>query len=85
MQITLKLYAMLTDYLPDNAAKNEAVLDYAEGRSVSVAEVIKQFNMPDRLVHLVLLNGVYLEPETLDTTFLSDSDVLAIWPPVAGG
>lgn len=85
MQITLKLYAMLTDYLPSDAVKNEARLDYSDASPVSVEQVIKQFNMPERLVHLVLLNGVYLEPEQLATTVLKDNDVLAIWPPVAGG
>ena len=83
MQITLKLYAMLTDYLPPNAEKNIARLEIAD--STSVGQVIKDLRMPQELVHLVLLNGVYVEPEEHDQTLLSDTDTLAVWPPVAGG
>jgi sulfur carrier protein ThiS len=83
MRITIKLYAMLSEYLPDHAVKNEANLQLNENSCVS--EVISQLNMPRNMVHLVLLNGVYVEPEQLAVTQLSESDVLAIWPPVAGG
>jgi sulfur carrier protein ThiS len=41
--------------------------------------------LPVRLVKLVLINGVYLPPEARATHTLSEGDVLAIWPPVAGG
>ena len=41
--------------------------------------------MPPKLVHLVLVNGKYIKPEDRDTTTLVEGDVLAIWPPVAGG
>jgi sulfur carrier protein ThiS len=83
MRITIKLYAMLAEYLPPDAVRNEASLPLNEGTAVS--EVIRQLNMPRNLVHLVLLNGIYVEPEQLAATLLKDSDVLAIWPPVAGG
>ena len=83
MQITLKLYAMLTQYLPKNAENNQVSLDISA--ETSVADVINKLNMPDELVHLVLLNGVYIQPEQLAETHFSDADVLAIWPPVAGG
>lgn len=83
MQITIKLYAMLTQYLPNDAVKNQATLAVAEG--TTIAEIINQLHMPAELVHLVLLNGVYVQPEQIATTQFNDSDVLAIWPPVAGG
>jgi molybdopterin converting factor small subunit len=41
--------------------------------------------MPPKLVHLVLVNGTYIEPEKRLTHSLKEGDVLAIWPPVAGG
>jgi sulfur carrier protein ThiS len=41
--------------------------------------------MPPKLVHLVLVNGVYVPPEERATRTLAPGDVLAIWPPVAGG
>jgi molybdopterin converting factor small subunit len=41
--------------------------------------------MPPKLVHLVLIHGVYIAPEQRAERVLQDGDVLAIWPPVAGG
>jgi sulfur carrier protein ThiS len=41
--------------------------------------------MPMKLVHLVLVNGVYVPPEQRATRALCEGDVLAIWPPIAGG
>jgi sulfur carrier protein ThiS len=38
-----------------------------------------------KIVKLVLVNGVYIPPERWQTQVLNEGDVLAIWPPVAGG
>lgn len=84
MQITLKLYASLTDYLPpDQRAGNRVGLDVAPGATVSM--VIEPFKLPMKLVHLVLINGHYVPPEERGSRALVEGDVLAIWPPIAGG
>ena len=84
MRITFKLYAGLTDYLPpDRRSGNRTVLDIPP--ESTVADVIAPFQLPMKLVHLVLINGVYVAPEQRATRTLQDGDVLAIWPPVAGG
>jgi molybdopterin synthase sulfur carrier subunit len=84
MNITFKLFATLTDYLPAEARRsNQVTLDVAQDASIS--QIIEPFGMPPKLVHLVLVNGKYIAPEVRDTTTLVDGDVLAIWPPVAGG
>lgn len=84
MRITFKLYAGLTDYLPpDRRAGNRTVLDIPP--ESTVADVIAPFQLPMKLVHLVLINGVYVAPEQRATRTLQEGDVLAIWPPVAGG
>jgi len=84
MNITFKLFATLTDYLPPEARRsNQVMLDVAPQASIS--QIIEPFGMPPKLVHLVLVNGKYIAPEVRDTTTLVDGDVLAIWPPVAGG
>jgi sulfur carrier protein ThiS len=41
--------------------------------------------LPEKLVHLVLVNGSYVAPEKRPTQTLNEGDVLAIWPPIAGG
>ena len=83
MQITIKLYAMLTDYLPANAEKNVCTLELAD--NTTVEQVIRQLQLPERYVHLVLLNGIYINHDRLAETLLNEADILAIWPPVAGG
>lgn len=84
MNITFKLFATLTDYLPAEARRsNQVTLDV--GQDTSINQIIEPFGMPPKLVHLVLVNGKYIKPEDRDTTTLVEGDVLAIWPPVAGG
>jgi sulfur carrier protein ThiS len=51
----------------------------------TIADIIAPFNLPMKLVHLVLINGVYVAPEDRATRMLKPDDVLAIWPPIAGG
>jgi sulfur carrier protein ThiS len=84
MKITFKLYASLTDYLPAaSRTSNRVELELAEG--TAIAQVIEPFNLPQKMVHLVLVNGVYVPPEDRFTRVLVEGDVLAIWPPIAGG
>ena len=84
MNITFKLFATLTDYLPPEARRsNQVTLDVTQDASIS--QIIEPFGMPPKLVHLVLVNGKYIKPEDRGITTLVEGDVLAIWPPVAGG
>ena len=84
MKITFKLFAMLTDYLPAQArAGNVLALDVQAGATVD--QVIEQFGLPRKLVHLVLVNGLYVAPQARAGHVLKDGDTLAIWPPIAGG
>ena len=84
MQITFKLFASLSDYLPSEAKYANQVL-YPLKENQTVQQIIEAFQLPDKLVHLVLVNGVYIYPEQRQTRVLKDQDVLAIWPPIAGG
>jgi sulfur carrier protein ThiS len=84
MKITFKLFASLGDYLPASVRPaNEMSLPVAEG--ATIAQVIEPFGLPPQLVHLVLVNGRYIAPEQRAAHALADGDVLAIWPPIAGG
>ena len=84
MNITFKLFATLTDYLPPEARRsNQVTLDVAQDAPIS--QIIEPYGIPPKLVHLVLVNGKYIQPDDRGTTTLVEGDVLAIWPPVAGG
>jgi len=83
MNIRIKLYASLAEYLPDGAVKNEAPLDVKEGTTPT--QVIMHLGLPEKMCHMVLINGVYIAPDERSEKVLEADDHLAIWPPVAGG
>jgi sulfur carrier protein ThiS len=84
VSVALKLYASLADYLPAEARRTHGLrLDLPAG--TTVADVIAQQNLPPKMCHLVLVNGVFVAPGDRTTRVLAPDDELAIWPPVAGG
>lgn len=83
MKIRIKLYAMLSSYLPSGAVKNEADLDVQDGASVQ--DVLASRGLPEEYCHLVLVNGIYTPPSERPGRILAEGDHVAVWPPVAGG
>jgi len=84
MKVTLKLYASLSDYLPEEARKRNAMeLELASG--TTIAQVIERQNLPAQQCHLVLIDGVYVPPAVRKERPLVEGETLAIWPPIAGG
>lgn len=84
MKVTLKLYATLSDHLPSEARTTNAIeLDLAEG--TTPAQVIEANNLPRKLCHLVLIDGVFVPPAERAERALAEGETLAIWPPIAGG
>jgi sulfur carrier protein ThiS len=84
MKITFKLFASLTEFLPQSVRySNQMDLEVAPG--ATILQIIEPFGLPEKMVHLVLINGRYIAPEDRATLALQPDDVLAIWPPIAGG
>jgi hypothetical protein len=83
MRITLKLFASLGQFLPAGARANAVQVEVPD--DASAHEVLRQFGVPIDQVHLVLLNGVYLDADARDRSLIKSDDALAAWPPVAGG
>ena len=84
MRITFKLFATLQDYLPEQAKKTNALaLELPEG--ATVADVVARFALPEKLVHLVVIDGHFVPPDQRSHRVLNDGETLAVWPPVAGG
>ena len=83
MKVTVKLFALLGKYLPPGAADNQAAVEVADG--ATPVTVMDSLNLPRESCHLVLVNGYYVEPGKRESLALTENDVLAIWPPVAGG
>ena len=84
MKIKFKLFATLQDLLPAGAVKNAIDIEVADDASLN--DIIDRHKVPRELAHLVLVNGVfYCDTDRDDRQVLKENDVLAIWPPVAGG
>jgi sulfur carrier protein ThiS len=88
VEITLKLFATLGDYLPHEL--NGRVREYNQlpvevADATSVQAVIDQFRLPPRMAHLVLVNGVFIPRSARAAHLLRPGDELAVWPPIAGG
>ena len=82
--ITFKLYATLQDLLPAGTKRNATPIRIAADASLN--EIIDRFKVPRELAHLVLVNGHFRCVADRDARgALQEGDVLAIWPPVAGG
>ncbi len=84
MKIALKLYASLTDRLPSGARASHRIgLDIDPG--TTVLDVIRRQGIPETLCAIVLIDGVWVARPDRATRVMSEGEVLAIWPPVAGG
>jgi sulfur carrier protein ThiS len=84
MTITLKLFASLAAHLPPDArASHRVQLDVDPGSTV--LDVIRRQRIPEALCAIVLLDGNWVGRPERASRELRDGEVLAIWPPVAGG
>jgi len=88
VKITFKLFAMLSDHLPqqvDGNARNGNAIELEVAEGTTVQQLVDRFNLPAKLVHLVLIDGRFIPKEARDARALADGETLAIWPPIAGG
>jgi sulfur carrier protein ThiS len=83
MKVQFKLFATLSDYLPQPSLTNS--IDLEVPPETTIQGLIEQYKLPPKLCHLVLVNGFYVSPADRPSTKLKQGDVLAIWPPIAGG
>ena len=64
MKITVKLFASLSDLLPPGTRANAVEVEVGEGATPNA--VVDQFRVPRKMAHLVLCNGLFIEPERRD-------------------
>ncbi|MHC8442038.1 MAG: MoaD/ThiS family protein [Candidatus Eutrophobiaceae bacterium] len=83
MKISLKLYAGLAHYLPPEASDHRIFLDILSTKTPN--QILIEHSVPPEKAFLLLLNGLYLNSEQRNQAILKEGDVLAAWPPVAGG
>ena len=79
MEVTVKLFATLRDYLPKNSDGKSCRVEIDE--NTTIEQIITQLKLPEEIPKIILVNGLN---GSIDQT-LKDGDVLSIFPPVAGG
>jgi thiamine biosynthesis protein ThiS len=83
VQVEFKLYAGLMAYLPPGATDHAVSVKIAEG--TTLFDLMDRYHVPRGQAHLVVCNGLFVPPSQRETYRLRDGDVVALWPPVAGG
>lgn len=83
MRVQLELYASLMKHLPPEAERHRVRVEVSQGTTAQ--GLLDRYGVPRENAHLVLRNGVFLHQEERDQTVLEEGDVVAVWPPVAGG
>ena len=83
MRIHFELYASLMRYLPAQADRHRVTVEVPA--EVTPHQLLERFGIPRDEARLVVLNGVFVPPSARDSARLREGDVLAVWPPVAGG
>jgi sulfur carrier protein len=79
MEIEVKLFATLRDYLPKGSGRFSCKMEI-DGQ-MRVQEVLAKLNIPEEIPKIILINGIHGRKEQV----LKEGDVLSIFPPVAGG
>ncbi len=79
MEVKVKLFATLRDYLPKNSDGKSCQMEIDE--KTTIEQIITQLKIPEKIPKIILVNGIQ---GSIDQT-LKDGDVLSIFPPVAGG
>jgi molybdopterin converting factor small subunit len=83
VNVEFKLFADLMRYLPANARQQSVRVEMPEGSTIY--QLMERFQVPREQAHLVVCNGLFIPPSQRDSYQLQDQDVIALWPPVAGG
>lgn len=81
--ITVKLFASLAKTAAENIGGEITQYPFEQGDTID--SIIARANLGHKNLHLVILNGVYVNKEERGIKQLCDEDVLAFWPPVVGG
>ncbi|MDE2180311.1 MAG: MoaD/ThiS family protein [candidate division NC10 bacterium] len=79
MKVEVSLYGTLAQYLPKGTQGRTVIVDCSEG--ATVWQVIDQLGIPKPYPTMLLVNGIHADPGSP----LKDGDLLALFPPLAGG
>lgn len=79
MEIEVKLFATMRDYLPKGSGRFSCKIEIDGGTRVK--DILAKLRIPDEMPKIILVNGVHGKSDQV----LREGDVVSIFPPVAGG
>ncbi len=79
MEIEVKLFATLRDYLPEGSSRFSCKMKI-DGHT-RIEDVMSILKIPEEMPKIILVNGIHGKKDQI----LKDGDVLSVFPPVAGG
>lgn len=79
MEIEVKLFATLRDYLPKGSSRFSCKMDVDS--HTRIQDILLKLKIPDEIPKIILVNGIHGKLEQV----LKEGDVLSVFPPVAGG
>lgn len=79
MEIEVKLFATLRDFLPEGSGRFSCRMEI-DGKT-RVQDILSKLKIPEEMPKIILVNGVHGKKDQA----LKEGDVLSVFPPVAGG
>ncbi len=79
MEIEVKLFATLRDYLPKGSSRFSCKMEI--NGHTRIQDILLKLKVPDDIPKIILVNGIHGKLEQV----LKEGDVLSVFPPVAGG
>lgn len=79
MEVTLNLFATLSQYMPHKAKGRPCTVEVDDGTTVS--DLLKVLKIPVQKAKLVFLNGVHSKGDEI----LKEGDRVGVFPPIGGG
>ena len=83
MQVNVKLFGALREYLPIGSGFNNCQLTTTEHSFLS--DVLQLLPIPDNKAYLVILNDEKINRQNYDSTQLNENDEVVLLPPIKGG
>ena len=80
MRVEVRLHATFADYAPSKRAGEPFRIDIED--SASVTDLIRKLKIPEKEVHLIMVNGRIIHDRLL---CVSEADRIGLFPPVGGG
>ena len=83
MQVTVKLFGALRQYLPAGSGFNTCQLTIAQNPILT--DVLGMLPIPERKAYLVIVNDKKLNREDYASTQIQENDEIVLLPPIKGG